>query len=315
MIGVGLDAGLPLARMKWPQNLTFAADLRGDRYMRAGEHIARETAIAFSRASPGWVEDSTGNVQVFATNKPRFTDRGLCIEAKRTRLSLAPLGIGGSSWSSLGASVLAVLNAEGLFEAPCRVGSDGTLYARRNSTAMQLDSDQTVHLKVRYRAGTSSNFGLYMQQGGSASLFQGVAGSLSSTTTSTGTWANARNINLGNELYEIEVDFTAGAGATNWMLGVSPRSSTAGQYVDVLGAMMVNGGGPCEWIFGDASQQVTRQADQLQLRLPAGNHDLTLSFDDASDQQMESVSGDVSLAASVLAGRFVKRVTAKASAG
>ncbi len=312
-VGLDLATRPPEAQGWWPADASYAADLIGGRYMRAGSHVARDDALTFSRAGAGWAADSAGAVQAFAGDAMRLVDRGVCLEKARTRLSLAPLGIGASPWSAMGATVLAVLEADGAFGSPCRIGSDGTLFARRNSAPLQLDASQTVRIKVRYRAGTSGQFGIYMQTGATASLFQGPVGNLVSTTTSAGGWANASNVDLGGGLHEVETDFVAGASAANWMLGVSPRSATAGHYVDVLGAMVVDGSGTTEWIFGEPGETVTRQADQLRLHLPGGTHDLTLSFDDAADQLIEGVSGDLLIEPAMLTGRFLRSCVARAA--
>ncbi|MEO3386750.1 hypothetical protein [Mesorhizobium sp. CAU 1741] len=313
MLGVDLATRPSAALGWWPADATSAADFVTGRYMRGGAHVAGGAAFAYSRTGAGWATDSAGAVHAFGDGDMRLVDRGLCLEQARTRLSFAPLAIGASPWTAMGATVLAVLGADGAFPSPCRIGSDGTLFARRNSGPMELATGQTVRIKVRYRAGTSGQFGIYMQTGGTASLFQGPVGNLVATTTSAGGWADATNTDLGDGLHEVEADFIAGASETNWMLGVSPRSDTFGQYVDVLGAMVADGGGTTEWIFGDPGAAVTREADQLEIHLPAGTHDLTLGFDDAADQAMEGLSGDVSLDPAALGGRFLRSCVARAA--
>lgn len=310
MIGLGIGGHSRAAPIWWPPEAAYSIDFVAGQFMQAGNHVARSSAVTFSRPSAGWVAGSAGAVLAFGENEMRVSARGLCVEAARSRLSLAPLDVGGLPWTDSGAELVAILEPEGMFSRPCRLASDGTLYAHRKSAPVALESGQTVRVKVRYRAGSSSQFGIYMLSGPASSLFQGPVGNLVSTTTAAGAWANPVNANLGGGLYEVEVDFIANATAANWILGVSPRSATPGQHVDVLGAMIVDGAGPTQWIFGDPDAPFTRQAEKLWLHLPPGTHDLTLGFDDAATQLLPAVSGDVALSAAVLAGRFLRTATA-----
>lgn len=296
-------------RSWWPSGAGFAADFIGNRYMRAGSHVSQATALTFTRPSAGWATDSNGKVHAFAANEMRRTTEGLQLEGARSRLSLAPLALGSAHWTSQGATIQAVLPADGSFPTPCRIASDGTAYARRVSAPMSLTAGNTVRIKIRYHAGTSSRFGLYMQTGATTSLMEGPVGYLTPNTTTAGSWANVANLVLSDGSHEIETDFTPAITAANWQLGVSPRSNIAGEYVDVPGAMVASGSGVTEWIFGEPATPYIRATETLTLHLPAGAENVTLSFTSAGTQAFPA-SGNWVLLPSMVAGKLVRSATA-----
>src|SRR5690606_4889919 len=125
---------------------------------------------------------------------------------------------------------------------------------------------------------------LPMNGGGIQSIIEGPVGALVELTAAGGAWSNIVNTDLGGGLYEIAADFAPAASQNDWRFGVAPRSTVAGEYVDVLGAMVVEGSGPAEWIFGDPASSFTRAAETLTLHLPPGQHDLQITFGGGAGQ-------------------------------
>ena len=297
------------ARSWWPSGSVFAADFTRNRYMRSGSHASAGSALTFARASEGWATDSNGTVHSFAANEMRRTGRGLRFDGPRTRLSLAPIALGSAHWIGQGAIVLSTLPPDGSFSAPARIASDGTAYARRISALISLDGGETVRIKIRYRAGTSSRFGFYVQTGATTSLLEGPVGNLAPNTSSAGSWAAVTNVSLPDGSQEIEADFTAATTAANYQLGVSPRSNVSGEYVDVLGAMVVGGGGATDWIFGDPAAPFTRLAEEMTLHLPEGTDNATFTFADAPDQTLPA-NGDWVAHPAAMFGRTLMTISA-----
>ncbi len=311
MVGLKLrpGAGEITTRRWWPANARFAADFAANRYMSGGGHAAAETALTFTRASAGWATDSTGRVHAFAANEMRRTAEGLRLQAARSRLSLAPLALGSAHWSSLGATVQTGLPADGSFPTPCRVVSDGTVYARRVSATLSLTGGVPVRVKIRYRGGTSPRFGLYMQIGTTVSLFEGPVGNLSASASVVGSWANATNVVYPDGSHEVETDFTPASTATNFQLGVSPRSAIAGEHVEVLGAMVASGAGATDWILGEPAGPFTQAGESLTLHLPVETTTTTFAFANGADQTMPA-AGDWQVPPATLAGRIARTAIA-----
>lgn len=281
--------------------LDFVSDLYWSQAMTTYSSFAAFAAgghAEFTRESDAWWRDGTGVPEFAAGVLRRINGIGALLLPSRTRLTAAPLGIGAAPWTSIGLPVVTVLPADGDFPAPCRVESDGTVFARRESPGMSLTSGATCRVKSRYRAGTSPNFGLYMRNvvGGTQSIVEGAVGALTSSATAAGSWSNIVNTDLGDGLYEVSTDFTPNATSADYRLGVTPRSTTSGQYVDVLGAMVVAGAGSTEWIFGSTSAGVTVAADELTLTPPGpGAFDWTITYDNDSTQTVSSHTGPLTI--------------------
>lgn len=311
MLGLKLRpaANESTTRRWWPAGARFAADFAANRYMSDGAHVAPETALTFTRASTGWATDSSGKVHAFAPDQMRRTAEGLRLQPARSRLSLAPLALGSPHWSSLGATIQTGLPADGSFPTPCRVVSDGTIYARRVSSMMSLTAGTPVRIKIRYRAGTSARFGFYMQIGTTISLFEGAVGNLSASTTGVGTWENATNLVFPDGSHEVQTDFIPSSTAASFQLGVSPRSVTVGEYVEVLGAMAASGAGEVDWMLGEPANQFAAGAEHLFLDLPTGVTGITLAFADGAFQSMEA-TGMWQVPAATLRARLIRSAIA-----
>jgi len=297
MIGLGVDMGRRHETLPpyWPEGAAYAADFASGRYQRDGEEIAPGHAFSFSRPGPAWARDKAGNISAFETGMLRRNDRGAVLEGARTRLSRGPLELGGSQWISEGSASFAALPAEGLFITPCRLFSGGFAYSRRSTALMDLVQDVPVSIRVRYRRGTSGNFGLYMRnEAGQQSVLSGPVGTMSVSGTGSGGWSRIELRTLGDTLYELTCAFTPNA-SQPYRLGISPRSDIAGDYVDVLAAQLTLEPMAGEWMLADPGNISVQPADSLVLHLPATPGGLALRLADGRSRSFAGLAGDWSV--------------------
>lgn len=281
MLGLTLSpaAARPAGRW-WPDGAVFAADFINRRYMRHGAEVSEGEAFTFNRASPAWSTATDGSLVAHGINEPRFGPGGLLLEAARTRLSLGPVQLATSQWSNSSGAVSTPLPPEGLFAAPVRIASGGFDFSRRVSAPMELTAGTPVHIKVRYRAGTSPNFGVYMRSNAAnlQSVVSGPVGSLTSLFTSGGAWSDLLNTSQ-TTWAEVEATFTPASTQPDWQLGLSPRSAVVGETVEVLAAEVLNGAGPSSWILGDPNAPTNRNEESIVITSLPAAASVSIDFD------------------------------------
>lgn len=128
-----------------------------------------------------------------------------------------------------------------------------------------MAAEEQYRVKARYRVGTSPNFRLIVRSNSAAlqSTISGTVGNLASTEESIGEWSNVVNDSRGGGLYEASATFTPFQTLSDFRIGPGPGSAIAGQYVDVLGAEVVQGDGPSSWILGNVGSTYTKASDIL----------------------------------------------------
>lgn len=205
----------------------------------------KDGRLRVSTEAGNGVYDSTGAWRVSGTGADVAAILGQpdVVSEWSSAINLDPKNVASSNWSTQGSTSPVFTNIPGVgaFQTPTRIASDGQTFARRNSSQLSLTTGVPVQIKVLYRAGTSPNFGVYVHYaaGATTSQIMGPVGALASTATAAGTWSSIVNTNLGEGFYMVEATFTPSATRTDFQLGVSPRSSVVGQYVDVYAAAIL----------------------------------------------------------------------------
>lgn len=310
MLALGLALTPPRAPARWwPNGATFAADFAARRYMRNGVEITEAAAISVARSGAAWSTTSTGALLAHGANEPRFVPGGLLLEPERTRISQAPVNLAGAAWTNTSPTTSSALAAEGLFAAPVRIISAGQDYHRRISASMELIAGEPVQIKVRYKAGTSPSFGIYMRSNAAnlQSILYGPVGAEASQSVSAGTWTDILTTQFAGS-YELETTFTPNQSQADWNLGLSPRTSAAGEYVDVFGAQIVSGSSKSSWILGDPSIAISRASESLIVPDVAFPSTAILTFSDATQQVADATSSTLNIAAAVLSRRIIQSI-------
>jgi len=78
----------------WPSGASYAADLRGWRFMAGGSSVPPATAMTFGRASERRARDAAGKWIAFPPDIPAITDLGLSLEPARTNAVRNNVGVG-----------------------------------------------------------------------------------------------------------------------------------------------------------------------------------------------------------------------------
>ncbi len=288
-VGLGiLDAAGP----RWPDGASYLADFVSNRYMRDGDGIPAGAAFSVQRASSKFAPDRDGNFVAFAPDTPALTNRGLCIEAAASNVLTRPVNF--SNWLAARANAIAtgspLLN---IFSEPVRVSdTEASIIARIRHPEIPVQSGQSYALSIWLRTGSS---------GAALVMCTNSAGS-SRITFDLGTAAIISDLHAGGTMsLESVVAWTSTVSLArliwtpnatgNGEVAVGPGTGIIGHWVDILGAFMEPGAVHSTPMVANGVAS-TRSADIAVLALPAGAHDLTLTFDDRSTQSLAGASGN-----------------------
>ncbi|WP_297580674.1 hypothetical protein [Roseibium sp.] len=247
-------------------NTVFSA--YSNRYAVKSGPVLQSASVAdfyqnYSCSTPIWPVGSAGLPYEVAVDTPAYTyltgRRGLMIDPGGTRRNDSRPQTGFTLDTFTGTN----LPAEGLFEEPMRVASQGATWNRAGRPFTWVAGDP-VYLTFQYAAGTSGEVRLTIRSSDSATetKIRGTVGSVVNDETSFGTVDYFKEYALPNGHYLLLVKFTPDANAAG-SIGLGPNSSTVGEdVVFYAGQIRDQGFG---WIFGDQTQQVTQGPTNLQV--------------------------------------------------
>lgn len=299
-----LGLGLALARNSaswWPAGASFAVDFIGSRYMVGGAEVVAASVFSFVRGSGGVANDLAGDSHGFGANELRRTDKGALIEPARQNRILQSQNLNAAAWSrptttitdnaiSLGDLRLArvLRNAGGqVFSGPAQTLqlANGATYAG-SALIKRLD-------------GGVSWFGAYNNTG--AAWASGVAigwgtSGVPTLTAISGVPMQSAPSNIGvetyaNGVYRVGFTFTFVGSNTNDLAFQFHANRSSANSSNYAGAFQLEAGAKATSPIITTTAMATREADELTLKLPAGSHDLTVTFDDDSTQTIAAVSG------------------------
>lgn len=311
MIGLELSRARSAPAGWWPAGASLAADFIAGRYMRAGRHAGAADAFSYARAGAAWAQRADGTLAGFGAHAPRRTDLGLLLEPESENLVIrsAEPDWGHPVWFPLSAGVSphegAYLEA---FANAVSVASNGASWHVCRCADIMLSNALTYSASFWYVAGSSGRVRLNVTQaGGGISGYQGTAAAPSTPQSAAGAVSGLAIESFG-AVRRASFQFSPST-SMNHYVAIGPDTATTGGNVVLLGAQLepvAIAGSP---ILTGATG-LARAADALALRLPAGAHELTLTFSDMSTQQISGAEGMFALDPSALNRPLVRHILA-----
>jgi hypothetical protein len=280
----------------WPGGASFGADFANGRYMRLGRHVPFADAISLVRGSEKYGIDGPGALSLFAPGTLARTERGALIEPAATNVVRYSQEFDNAIWQKFATSVTA--NAG--------LAPDGTLTADRITPTSASAIHRVMNLSATLSAGTAYSVLVYLKADGIRFVYVNTDAALGARiavdlvtggfVTGGATPSDALVSVLANGWREVRLRGVATGSSTNlWLQANSSLSSSDQTWSPdgsagflAWGAMVSSAKG--SYVATGASE-AARSADIVTLQLPAGSHNLTLTFDDNSTQALAGVSG------------------------
>lgn len=261
----------------------------------------------------GYALNSDDDYEAFSANALRRTDIGATIEAAQTYLVTRSYDLSDADWSDGGASSSAAAGTyAALFDDPYTIASTGNANGGRQNDSVSVTSGQAVTVIVRYAIGTSGKFMVRLIDPNTFNATKvSNSGSLSGLAGSADAGAVADIVDTDfSDHRELKVKFTPNfTGPLRVRLG--PDSSSAGENVIGIGAEVIAGDVGRFLPNPTEDSTIARAADNLDLDIIEGGHDLVITFDDDSTQTVNSVSAGSYDVPTTLDRRVIKSAVLK----
>lgn len=313
----------------WPEGARFAADFRAHRYMKAGAICAPGDAFSVARGTARLARDSAGHWRAFAANIPARTDIGLSISKagingiRNSAMAGAAPGMPGvlpTHWifggGLAGATyrIVGMGNVQGLPYLDIRIAGMTTA---ASGVAIRFDT----HGIFAAKQGDDVNFSCHIALvDGTMAGFNIVRTCIvehraDTSTAHTHYPASIRDA-LGPGMERFSVSRRLAHAETASARADLEMTFGSGQALDMtlrIAVPQLEYGTAASAPIPTSGTVATRDADTLTLHLPAGPHDLELSFADAPPQMIAGVGGNVTLTRNDLdAGLIVSAVATAA---
>jgi hypothetical protein len=287
MLGLGLGTGRSQAVQWWPAAADFAADFIARRYRLGGNAIPAADAYAFSRTGKKWARRADGSWAECDTNVPAITDLGLSIEPAGTNLAtpgpsgaaVGTIGAGGSlptGWVANGALATQIVSLGTLLGLPAvRLRISGTAASTFyeigfTPSMMGLDASKPYAASIFAQCHTEVVPLVELRQGNSSDSFVAV-NSLSPALSAT---ARRSELNLTTQA-------TTARGKLRLALNLTIGTSYLVE-VTIACPQLETGAAPSSPLLA------ARSADEFDLHLPEGAHDLDCVLDNGSSTSLSA---------------------------
>lgn len=303
MIGIDLGVTRSGAAQWWPSGASFAVDFTRDRYMRGGANITAGEAFSFLRASAKYADTLAAEWASFAPNIPAITNKGLLIEGPETYyptnsvldgMTLGNVGAGGSLANGWGYAIggggtltidaITTIGGQPAFVATWAItnSTGGSIYPNilfaQPSAAQGETWTGAVWYDVINNAGDSGiDSNLVIQEREAGSFLGGTTIALAAG----GRQSTSRTLTQAN------VD-------TTWFLisHILADGQSLNRTITISLPTLTKSGNLSSPMVTTESGALVREEDAMTLHLPTGPHELSLVFDDGSEQVISAVTDD-----------------------
>lgn len=274
-----------------PDGSYFYWEVLNDRAWNGSTVLDNASAATYA-GGPAIALDTDDTYDTFAANALPVNGLGLQLEVASTRQTQYPETL--SNWSNISATITPLGGTVlGVFDGAVSVASTGATWNQMQlqATSTSLTSGTGYPFWAVLKAGTSSTGRLELIRvtGSASCTIDGLPGSMTVTGESGGTVTGLAQTALDDGWYLIEGIYTPAANSEIRM-GIMPLSATSGHTILAASAgVMTAAGSP---ILADETDYAEARAlSQLAPALPSGTHDLRLTFDDDSTQDIADFAG------------------------
>ncbi|WDQ98189.1 phage tail protein [Devosia sp. J2-20] len=299
-----------------PGGESVFADFIAGQYRSEAFPAARQEVISVTRAGEAYALNSAGVYEVFAANEPRITDLGFTIEPEATNLTNE---MQGGQWSNAtNADVTPHLGGPylGIFDNPVLVTDTGQNGRGKCSPEISIVEGQTYSASFWYKAASSTEVGLFLSgNGGTSRIAMSHDGSvISSSNNARGGMTLVGATQLQPGIYRSDVRWVPNFTGTDGNGGIG-AGLNVGDSIIALGLQITQG----DAFFAPINPLglgTTRAADQVQLHIPGGVHQLTYTLDnDATLVVPDTPGGDFEIPTALPRQRLKAIQTVKTDGG